>query len=137
MSELLDGLVDDDDTTAAPTNPAAADGERENLYGSVFEFVGFLAQVYATDVRDQRTDFRWCPRWFHHTEAIARLEACWKAFEVLRLDPGTGAGIWFRDFADPAMNALTAPAGPFSQCSATRHNTPQPLPLAAPPAGLM
>ena len=106
-------------------------GEPRNLYGNVYEFVaGLIAPLYANDARDQRTDFRWCSKWFHHTEAVARLEACWKAFEVLRLDPGTGASVWFRDHADPCMNALTDPAGPFARCSDTAHKLPKPLPLA-------
>jgi len=111
--------------------------ERENLYGNVYEFVGdFLARIYATDISQQRADLRWCSHWFHHAEAVARLEACWKAFEVLRLDPGTGASVWFRDHADPCMTALTRPDGPFRGCSDTAHKTPRPLPVVEPPAYL-
>ena len=90
-----------------------------NLYADVHQFVEFLAQLYAREVSDQRTGFRWCARWHHHAEAVARLEACWKAFEVLRLDPGTGASVWFRDHLDPCMTALTHAEGPFARCSDT------------------
>lgn len=99
LDDLDDGLQDD------PPAP-------QNLFGNVYEFVEFIAALYAHEVSDQQTHWRWCSHWFHHTEAVARLEACWKAFEVLRLDPGTGASVWFRDHADPCMTALTNPGGP-------------------------
>ena len=112
-------------------------GTPENFYPSVYRFVSeFLAPTFAHEVNDQQTSFRWCSKWFHHAEAVARLEALWKAWEVLRLDPGTGAGVWFRDFADPAMAALTAAHGPFSRCSDTTHKLPPALPIDPVPSGL-
>ena len=136
MTDLYDGLTPDD----GPDEPAAREEQDRprNLYPNVYEFVAeFIAPLYANDVRDQRTDFRWCSKWFHHTEAVARLEAVWKAFEVLRQDPGTGASVWFRDHADPCMAALTNPSGPFQQCSATKHHCPPTLPLDQPHAALL
>lgn len=124
--DLDDGLLDDQ----------AAD-EPANLYPDVYTFVAeFLAPTYAHEVSDQNTSWRWCARWWAHVEAVARLEACWKAFEVLRLDPGTGASVWFRDHADPCMAVLTAPNGPFARCSDVTHKLPRDLPLTLPPAGL-
>lgn len=56
-----------------------------NLYASVHEFVtDFIAQIYAHPVADRQTSWRWCSHWHHHAEAVARLEAAWKAFEALR-----------------------------------------------------
>jgi hypothetical protein len=99
----------------------------------VYAFVaGFLADIYAHEVSEQQTSWRWCSHWFHHTEAVARLEACWKAFEVLRQDPGTGASVWFRDHADPCMTALTAPRRTVRQV--LRRNPPEPTPAPPCPA---
>lgn len=124
--DLTDGL-DDGLLVATPTN----------YYPDVYAFVaGFLAPTFAHDVSEQDTSYKWCTKWFHHTEAVARLEALWKAWEVLRLDPGTGASVWFRDHADPCMNALTHPDGPFSRCTSS-HRLPRPLPLDTPPTGLL
>lgn len=95
----------------------------------------FLVIVYARTVSDQRTDFRWCARWWDHAEAVSRLEALWKAFETLRQDPGTGAAVWWRDYCDPTMSALCAPDGAFRQCSDTSHKVQPDLPLIEPPAG--
>jgi hypothetical protein len=92
----------------------------------------FLTHVYAHPVRAQDTSWRWCARWWEHPEAVSRLEALWKAFEVLRLDPGTGASTWWRDYADPTMAALTASSGTFAKCSDTTHVTPPSLPMEKP-----
>ncbi|WP_233500217.1 DUF4913 domain-containing protein [Gordonia sp. YC-JH1] len=61
----------------------------------------------------------WCRRWFEHAEAVSRLEAVWRAYESLRLDPTLGMSVWWRDHLDPHMNALTNPEGPFEGCSPT------------------
>jgi len=65
-------------------------------------------------------------------EAVARLEALWKAFEHLSHDPTLGAAIWWRDYTDPTMTALTAPDGPFSECGPDAHVTPPPLDVVRP-----
>jgi Domain of unknown function (DUF4913) len=110
---------------------------RENFYPHVAAFVtGFLAEVYAHEWREQDGSWRWCAQWWSHTEALVRLEALWKAWEVLRLDPGAGASTWLRDHADPTMAALTSPAGPFTRCTPVRHATPSALVTAPPPAAL-
>jgi hypothetical protein len=109
----------------------------ENFYPHVFAFVqDFWSVTFAHAVGDRITHWRWCPQWWAHAEALARLESCWKAWEVLRLDPGTGASVWFRDHADPCLAALTSPDGPFAKCSDAEHKPPAPLPLVPPPVGL-
>lgn len=128
--DLHEGLVDDEEIEAG--------GEVANLYPGVVEFVsGFLTIVYARPVGAQITGFRWCPRWWEHPEALSRLEALWKAFETLRQDPGTGAAVWWRDYADPTMSTLCSPEGPFKGCSPTSHVIPHDLPMDKPPASLL
>ena len=53
----------------------------------------FLVKVQARPVRDGLA-LHWCSQWWDHPEAVSRLEALWKAFEVRR-DPGTGAATCF------------------------------------------
>ena len=48
----------------------------------------------------------WCPERWRHAEAIARLEAPWRAWEHLRLDPALGMSVWLRDHADHHMVVL-------------------------------
>lgn len=108
----------------------------QNLYPDVYAFVAeFWCVSFAHTVRDGQP-WKWCAQWWAHTEAVLRLEAAWKAWEVLRLDPGTGASVWLRDHADPCTAALSSPEGPFSRCSDTAHKLPPTLPMMRPPAGL-
>jgi Domain of unknown function (DUF4913) len=78
----------------------------------------------------------WCARWFEHSEAVARLHACWLAWQGLT-DPTAGAGAtgasqWHRDHLDPMLTRLRAPDGPFTACM-TMSDTPRHTPLDPPP----
>ena len=133
MSAWGDELVDVD-----VGNDAAASGEPQLFYASVEEFVREqLAPMYRRSLDgSERT---WCPEWWRHAEAISRLEALWRAWEHLRLDPATGMSVWFRDHADHHMAILLDSNGPFKRCSAERGHVERqldPLPLVEPPEGL-
>ena len=79
----------------------------------------------------------WCPQWWKHADAISRLEALWRAWEHLRLDPATGMSVWFRDHADPHMGVLLDSEGPFKRCSPSKGHKPlDELLLEPAPAGL-
>jgi hypothetical protein len=69
-------------------------------------------------------EFRWCAQWWRHGEAISRLTALWHAWEVLRLQPGTGIATWYRDHLDHQLPVLMGARGPFYQCSETAHREP-------------
>jgi len=121
--------------TPAPAGDGAE--EVENHFPNVYVFVqDFLVKVHARPVRAQ-LPWRWCSQWWDHPEALSRLEALWKAFEVLRRDPGTGAATWWRDYADPTMAALSDAAGTFAKCSDTTHAVPPDLPMDEPAAWLV
>ncbi len=124
--------------TGESDGPAAdAEPEVENHFPNVYVFVqDFLVKVHARPVRDQLS-WRWCSQWWDHPEAVSRLEALWKAFEVLRRDPGTGAATWWRDYADPTMAALSDAGGTFAKCSDTSHVLPPDLPMQPPAAWLI
>jgi hypothetical protein len=66
-------------------------------------------------------EFRWCWQWAEHAEAICRLEALWRSWEVLRLDPGLGMATWLTHHLDAQLPVLLGRSGPFAQCSPTRH----------------
>ncbi len=79
----------------------------------------------------------WCPQWWRHRDAVARLDALWHAWEYLRLDPTTGESVWFRDHADHHMSILLDADGPLKGCDATHSKRPlEPLPHEPPPAGM-
>jgi len=92
----------------------------DTIYSSVVEFVeNYLSMTYQRQVTDT-AETVWCPEWWRHPEAVARLEALWRAWENSRLDGATGLSDWFTLHADRQMKQLFAPVGPFRYCSA-RH----------------
>ena len=107
------------------------------LYGSLPDFVGnYLAQVYRRSVDGRNRT--WCPHWWAHPEAVARLGALWRGFEALQADPDTGVSVWFRDHADHHMAVLFDPDGPFRGCSPEKGHQERlaPLPVGDPPPGV-
>lgn len=79
----------------------------------------------------------WCPSWWAHPEAIARLAAMWRAFEYLRSDPAIGLSNWWLHHADPHLAVLLSPTGPFHACAQGHRSDAERLPLDRMPAGLM
>lgn len=135
--------VEEQLSPAEPEPEPAADEEDEErppelVYGSVDEFVRkYLRHVYRRATSDQRV---WAARWWEYDEAVIRLEALWRAWEHLRLDPSTGMSVWWRDHADHHMAVLMDPEGPFAAANHYEHaneaDKGAPLPYEAPPAGL-
>ena len=130
VSDELDAL-DDDGEEVEEEAPAL-------YYGSVDEFL----REYLRSAYRRRIDGRhrmWAARWWEYDEAVIRLEALWRAWEELRLDPATGGSIWWRDHADHHMPILMSPDGPFAQLTDGDENKCKqgdPLPYANPPEGL-
>ena len=84
--------------------------------------------------REIKRTFEWCPQWWDHPEAVQRLEALWRAWEVLRLDGGTGMSTWWVDHADPQLALLCNPdIGPFGHCHTTHGRDITPLRTTDPP----
>lgn len=118
---------------AAPPPPPEA--PPQTFYPSLPEFVADqLAPMY----RRPLGTLIWCPMWWKHAEAIARLEALWRSWEHLRLEPALGMSVWFRDHADVHMPVLLDSNGPFHGCNEERGHSPRlaALPVEAPPERL-
>jgi hypothetical protein len=150
LGRLEDAVDDHDaafsDLTSAQPAPAG-DGEDQQeedqqeqvdpLYPDVVAFVEeFFAPAFA---RPLGGEFRWCPRWWDHIEAALLLEACWRTFEHLRLNPQTGISDWLTHHLYPHLHRLMAPSGPFARCNPDRHGQPhmpdQTLRTIPPPPG--
>ncbi|MRH90544.1 DUF4913 domain-containing protein [Nocardia sp. SYP-A9097] len=113
-------------------------GAQVQVYASVVEFVeNYLSLVYRRDVTDSRRRV-WCPEWWKHAEAMARLDGIWRAWEYLRRDGHTGLSVWFLDHADPQMRQLFDSEGPFKFCSPVNGHSDRlpPLPSTSPPQGI-
>lgn len=105
------------------------------VYGNVSEFVEqFLRHAYRRKTSGRLAPW-WSGEWWKHDEAVMRLEALWRAWEHLRLDPATGMSVWWRDHADHHMRVLMADDGPFHG-SKDAIEYGKPLTHVEPPEGL-
>ncbi|MFD4865263.1 DUF4913 domain-containing protein [Streptomyces sp. NPDC058412] len=90
---------------------------------------GYLAEPSA--------DARWCHLWFEHPVAVARLHACWLAWQELT-DPATcgytGPSVWHRDHLDPCLLQLRGSSGPFAGCTKGEHQIGHRMPGIVPSA---
>ncbi len=119
-----DGTAGDD--TSLISDPAdAANGSEtpEPVYTAVEDWViDYFLPMFR---RTLGGEYRWCGHWWRHGEAISRLTCLWHAWEVLRLQPGTGIATWYRDHLDHQLPILMGARGPFYQCSETAHREPR------------
>jgi len=124
------------DVDEAPTPATQAAGDVPQLvFGSVDEFFREkLRYYYARGVGPQGAH-RWSARWWEVPEAVSRLDALWRAWEALRLEPTFGMSVWWRDHADHHMRILMDPDGPF-KASKDRSDPGGPLPYEPPPQGM-
>lgn len=107
----------------------------ELFYPNVAEFVT-TRLVYFYPLPVPESGLVWCPEWFRHAQALSRLDAVWRAWEHLRLDPALGISNWWTNYADPNMRALMDPlSGPFARC-ADGHQDNESLPSEPVPDGL-
>ena len=135
--DLGDHPTKTEDVTDEGTHGDAGEAMPEPYFPNVDVFVReFLAPTYRRSLEGNHRV--WCGEWWRHAEAINRLEALWRAWEHLRLDPATGMSSWWRDHADHHMPALLAPDGPFKGCGSERGHQPRAavLPVSAAPPGL-
>jgi hypothetical protein len=116
-------------------DPAPAPAPPRLVYTTVDDFVrDFVCQVFRRNVGPQ-APLRWSATWWESAEAIMRLEAMWRSWEHLRLDPALGVSAWLREHADYHLSLLMAKDGPFKTSQDTARHT-EPLPYQPPPPGL-
>ncbi|MEU9079978.1 DUF4913 domain-containing protein [Kitasatospora sp. NPDC048538] len=92
----------------------------------------FLVPTYFSEVSSSAP---WCASWQEHPAAVARLHACWLAFQELtnpEICGLAGPSVWHRDHLDPMVAQLRAPTGQFAGCM-TMPDRHQHVLLDAPP----
>jgi hypothetical protein len=98
-----------------PGGPGGPDDIPEPVFGTVEDWVdGYFRPMFR---RPLGGEYRWCRRWWAHPEAVSRLTALWRSWEVFRLEPASGISDWYRDHLDHHLPILAGPRGPFFQCS--------------------
>ncbi|MEV7562287.1 DUF4913 domain-containing protein [Streptomyces sp. NPDC089795] len=108
--------------SASGTPTPETKGELAEFYfADVFIFVtDYLAAMIRRPL--DGTSATWCPSWWEHPEAGARLSALWLAWEHLRHDAALGMTTWWIQHADPHLKVLMDPRqGPFAACSPEGH----------------
>ena len=131
--EVAGSAVFIDNTRAA----SGADVEEppELYYGSVDEFVREqIVPVFRRRVGPGE-GLHWAADWWRYPEAVMRLDALWRSWEALRLDPALGISVWMRDHADHHLAVLMSSDGPFLK-SKDSNDHGEDLPYTAPPEGL-
>ena len=79
--------TDNSPAAAAPDGAGGAEAP-EPVYTAVEDWViDYFLPMFR---RTLGGEYRWCGQWWQHGEAISRLTSLWHAWEVLRLQPGTG-----------------------------------------------
>ena len=106
-------LPDDDPPPAPGSSPTAS--VSEPAYARLEDWVE--QYFLPTFRRPIGGEIRWCDEWREHAEAVTRLEALWRSWEVLRLDPNLGIATWLTTYLDPLLVVLLSRAGPFAHCS--------------------
>ena len=140
MSEEFGDAFGDEEDQHPNSGHSHDEPEPELVYASAVEFFAeLLAQSYVRDV-NEGAPFAWCPEWYKHPEALIRMEAIWRAWEHLRLEPALGVSTWWLNHADPHMRVLMDKEGPFKKCAYDGHKTPAQgrtvLPHKTPEAGI-
>lgn len=93
---------------------------------------GVLVPAY---LAEPSSEARWCHLWFEHLPAVARLHACWLAWQELTDPAGcgyTGPSVWHRDHLDPCIRELRGPQGPFRDCTKGEHQVNHRMPSLVP-----
>ncbi|MBT1003965.1 DUF4913 domain-containing protein [Paenarthrobacter sp. DKR-5] len=125
--------ADQDEPGGGAGSDAGSEPERKLVYPNAVEFFSdLLAPSYVRDVNEGAA-FAWCPEWYKHPEALIRMEAIWRAWEHLRLEPALGISVWYLNHADPHMRALMDTEGPFKKCAYDGHKSPRGPGLASLP----
>lgn len=115
-------MADNSPAAAAPADAHGAEAP-EPVYTAVEDWViDYFLPMFR---RTLGGEYRWCGQWWQHGEAISRLTSMWHAWEVLRLQPGTGIASWYRDHLDHQLPILMGARGPFYQCSESTHRDPR------------
>jgi|GEM_PF-1470201 len=123
---------DSDGDAPPPSTPMAVAEAPQPVFANLQAWVeGMFAPTFC----HRLGSVHWCAAWWEHEEALLRLEALWRTWETMRLQPADGLARWLRDFLDPQLGMLLAERGPFTACDGENHHPAPPLPVLPAPPG--
>jgi hypothetical protein len=128
---------DEEDPTGGYADVAdfEPDGAADVLVPLCRDVETWVNHIYApTFIRRTTQLQRWCPSWWAHPEAIVRLTALWRTWEIARVaETGDGIADWLRGYFDPINPVLLGAEGPFGSCTPDRHTDTPALPVTPAP----
>ncbi|MGC8628531.1 MAG: DUF4913 domain-containing protein [Acidimicrobiales bacterium] len=129
--EPLEGPAPAAGSSACATELTVTEAPKPRFANVVGFVERYLAPVATTRLGGAAV---WCPYWWEHPGAVLRLEALWRSWEALRLQPG-GMSTWWTGHYDPHMRVLLdADRGPFYRCQKA-HTPAVALSTVPPPPG--
>lgn len=103
------------DVPLAPPPEAPAPARRPLV--PVFPTVELWVENYFGPTFARPKPFNWCPQWRKHQEARQVLTVLWRTWEEAMHEGGANdMAVWFRDYAYPLLDRLTAEQGTFTGC---------------------
>lgn len=132
-----EGDTEDQTTDAAEAPPFIFRLEGAEYAAELRALIEWVEGVLVPGYLDEPSpEARWCPHWWEHPAAVARLHALWLAWQELT-EPAagyTGPSTWHRDHLDPCLRELRSSTGPFQGCTKSPHTVahrgPEPVPSA-------
>lgn len=123
------------DWGAEPTPPAPDAAAGDAPVAKYCDFESWVAEWLTPTIRRPlRGGAVWCPEWWRHDEACVRLDALWRAWEIARVQGGSGLSEWWVVHFDAHWTVLTGAQGPFGACKDHVHSDKLgPLPFTMPP----
>lgn len=64
---------------------------------------------------------RWCHQWYRHRDVRERFAVLMLAWEEAVEQPGAAMSGWYLQHYDPQLRTITAPDGPFHECTPKAH----------------
>lgn len=98
------------------TSPGAEEPTEQELIDQFAEWVEAMVHDVESVPDDPNTRY-WCPRWWDHPEAVARLRALYE--EYIRAAAENALSAWYIYHWDGHAKTLFAPTGPFERCRTT------------------
>lgn len=121
--------------SALPKTPPRARPSHEPFVPRYDDLESWVHEFFVLTFGSAGRRRRWCDHWWDHPEAVLRLDALWRTWEVTA-QSSAGMSAWIHGDLDPSLTMIFHTDGPFSDCSDGVHRATQVLPVVPPPAGL-
>jgi hypothetical protein len=119
-----DSAGSDDASPAEPDGLHPDDTEPDDVEPAYPDFMTWFAEWLSPAIhRSLKAGTTWCPMWWRHIEATARIDALWRSWEHARETGGPELSYWWTHHFEPHWSVLAdAALGPFAACKDGVHS---------------